>query len=101
MSIAQITFKLAQARRFSQSLQIAETIKKDSYKVLSLINIAEQLAELGKFDQALQVAQTLNNKYNQAWRMAAIATKLTSAGQTELGSRILNQALEMVEGRRD
>jgi hypothetical protein len=61
-----------------------------------LSNIASALASSGNFNQAIQLAQTMKNKYYQAGMLAMIATELTSTGQTELGSRIFNQALEMV-----
>jgi len=61
-----------------------------------LSNIASALASSGNFNQAIQIAQTVKNKYYQAGILAMIATELTSTGQTELSSRIFNQALEMV-----
>jgi hypothetical protein len=54
------------------------------------------LASSGNFNQAIEIAQTAKNKYYQAGMLARIATELTSSGQTELGSRIFNQSLEMV-----
>jgi len=61
-----------------------------------LSNIASALASSGNFNQAIQIAQTTKNKYYQAGILVMIATELTSTGQTELGSRIFNQVLEMV-----
>jgi len=62
-----------------------------------LSNIASALASSGNFNQAIQLAQTqtMKDKYYQAGMLAMIAIELTSTGQTELGSRIFNQALEM------
>jgi hypothetical protein len=61
-----------------------------------LSNIASALASSGNFNQAIQITQTAKNKYYQARMLAMIATELTSSGQTELGSRLFNQSLEMV-----
>jgi tetratricopeptide (TPR) repeat protein len=94
--LSEIAFRLALSGKINQALQLAQEIKDEFSNAEALSNIASALGSSGNFNQAIQIAQTAKNKYYQAGILAMIATELTSSGQTELGSRIFNQALDMV-----
>jgi|GEM_PF-3279183 len=51
----QIAVRLAESGQFSKALDITDTIEDDSYKVLSLLNIAEQYSQTEEPDQAREL----------------------------------------------
>lgn len=54
----QIAVRLAESKQFARALEITETIEEDSYKVLSLLNIAEQYIQAGENEKALELLLT-------------------------------------------
>jgi tetratricopeptide (TPR) repeat protein len=51
----QIAIRLAESKRFTKALEIAEMVEEDSYKVLAMLNIANQYIQNGEKAKALNV----------------------------------------------
>jgi hypothetical protein len=69
------------ARITLDTLQMAQSIKNDSYRSKALARIAESQAEAGEFDAALHMVQSITEDYYRSEALAKIAEQQAQAGQ--------------------
>jgi tetratricopeptide (TPR) repeat protein len=95
-TLAEIALKLAQAGRYDQAQQFAQTLTDSSEKATTLVDIAVIAATAGQYDQAIQIAEVIANDSYKVLTLANIASQEIKAGQTDKASEILNQALGII-----
>jgi hypothetical protein len=55
------------------------------------------LTEAKQYNPALQMANAVTGENEKAWVLAQLANNLVEAGQTELASKAITPAMEIVE----
>ncbi|MGB3208445.1 MAG: hypothetical protein WBB28_25955 [Crinalium sp.] len=80
----------ATVNQLAQLTQVTQTIKDDTYKVVSLAKIASRYVAVGNFDQAVKVTQMVNAINPDGDLLPDIITEYTTAGKFDQALQLAN-----------
>ena len=97
MALAHIAASLAEAGKIADAVQTVSSIDNsgrfpDSWFSESLMVLTREQ----KYEPALQMANTIRDESQKAWTLAWLANELVKVGKTELASRAIKPALEII-----
>ena len=97
LALVDIAASLAEAGKIADAVQTVSSIDNsgrfpDPWFSESLMVLIKQR----KYEPALQMANTIRDESQKAWTLAWLANELVKVGKTELASRAIKPALEIV-----